>query len=59
LFDHAQWFEDHYLYSNYFYGVTNGLIVESGGFNGLTFSTSFAFEKLLGWTAVHVEGMND
>lgn len=52
----SQWFEDTYLYNNYFYGITEGLIVESGAFDGLTFSTSFTFQKLLDWTAVHVEG---
>ena len=52
----AQFYEDSFLYNNYFYGVTNGVIVESGACEGLRFSTSFAFQKLLAWTAVHIEG---
>ena len=54
----AQWFEDVYLYNNYFYGVEKGIVVESGAFDGLTFSTTFAIQKPLNWTAVHIEGNN-
>ena len=52
----AQWFEDSFLYDNYFYNHKNGVIVESGALDGLIFSTSWTFDKLLNWTPVHVEG---
>lgn len=52
----AQWYEDSFLYDNYFYNHKNGVIVESGALDGLTFSTSWTFDKLLNWTPVHVEG---
>jgi FkbM family methyltransferase len=52
----AQFKEDIYLYENYFYGVTNGIIVESGALDGILYSTSYMFEKLFQWQAVHIEG---
>lgn len=46
---------DVFLYENFFYGLTRGVIVEAGGFDGLFESNSFFFEKALGWVAVHIE----
>jgi hypothetical protein len=50
----AQDQEDVWLYENWFYGVKNGIILESGALDGLIFSTSFMFEQFANWTAVHV-----
>lgn len=50
----AQDQEDIWLYENWFYGMQNGVIMESGALNGLIFSTSFFFEQVANWTAVHV-----
>jgi hypothetical protein len=50
----AQDQEDVWLYENWFYGMEKGVIMESGALNGLTFSTSYMFEKIANWTAVHV-----
>jgi hypothetical protein len=50
----AQDQEDIWLYENWFYGMTNGVILESGALNGLLFSTSYMFEKFANWTAIHV-----
>lgn len=50
----AQDQEDVWLYENWFYGVRNGIILESGALDGLLFSTSFMFETFANWTAIHV-----
>jgi len=50
----AQDQEDVWLYENWFYGVENGIILESGALNGIIFSTSYMFEKFANWTAIHV-----
>jgi hypothetical protein len=50
----AQDQEDVWLYENYFYGMSNGIIMESGALNGILFSTSFMFEHYANWTAIHV-----
>ena len=46
---------DLYALENWFYGVQNGVVVESGGFDGLEFSTSYLFSKSFGWTSVLIE----
>ena len=51
----AQDSEDAWLYENWFYGMTNGVIMESGALNGVTFSTSHMFETFANWTAIHIE----
>ena len=50
----AQDQEDVWLYENWFYGMRNGIIMESGALDGLLFSNSYLFESYLGWTALHV-----
>ena len=37
---------------NWFWGVERGVVVESGGFDGITFSVSHLFEKLADWQAI-------
>jgi hypothetical protein len=51
----AQDQEDVWLYENYFYGMANGVVMESGALNGILFSNSFMFEHFANWTAIHVE----
>eukprot|EP00607_Mallomonas_marina_P002358 CAMPEP_0182425414 /NCGR_PEP_ID=MMETSP1167-20130531/11847_1 /TAXON_ID=2988 /ORGANISM="Mallomonas Sp, Strain CCMP3275" /LENGTH=259 /DNA_ID=CAMNT_0024606129 /DNA_START=23 /DNA_END=803 /DNA_ORIENTATION=+ len=51
----AQDREDLWLYQNMFYGMINGVILESGALDGLEHSTSHFFEKFANWTAVHIE----
>lgn len=53
----AQDQEDVWLYENWFYGIKNGIIVESGALDGLLFSTSYMFENFANWTAIHVGKM--
>ena len=50
----AQDQEDVWLYENWFYGMRNGIIMESGALDGLLFSNSYLFESYLGWNAIHV-----
>lgn len=50
----AQDQEDVWLYENWFFGMEKGVIMESGALNGLTFSTSYMFERIANWTAIHV-----
>ena len=51
----AQDQEDIWLYENWFFGMRNGVIMESGALNGILFSTSYMFEKFANWSAIHVE----
>lgn len=44
-----------WLHENYFFGIHNGLIVESGALDGLQYSNTFMFETHLNWQVVHVE----
>mmetsp|Transcript_2413 Transcript_2413/g.3701 ORF Transcript_2413/g.3701 Transcript_2413/m.3701 type:complete len:326 (-) Transcript_2413:104-1081(-) len=52
----AQDAEDILLYENWFYGMSDGVIMESGAVDGLSFSTSYMFEKYANWTAINIEG---
>lgn len=52
----AQFKEDIALYERYFFGMKNGVIMESGALDGDLYSTSFMFEKHFDWKAIHIEG---
>eukprot|EP01031_Cornospumella_fuschlensis_P042130 gene42130-51445_t len=51
----AQDQEDVWLYENWFYGMKNGVIMESGALDGVLYSNSLMFESFANWTAIHVE----
>ena len=52
----AQDKEDYYALQHFFNSqVQEGLILESGALDGLQLSTSWMFEKTLGWRAIHIE----
>mmetsp|Transcript_1886 Transcript_1886/g.3001 ORF Transcript_1886/g.3001 Transcript_1886/m.3001 type:complete len:309 (-) Transcript_1886:89-1015(-) len=51
----AQDNEDIWLYENWFHGMTNGVILESGALDGIKYSTTFMFEHFAHWNTVHVE----
>jgi hypothetical protein len=51
----AQDGEDRFALDLFFSGVRGGLILESGALDGVMFSTSWLFERALGWRAIHVE----
>ena len=44
--------EDLFAYRNYFYGVSNGLVLETGIGQ---FSSTFFFESVADWRSIHVE----
>jgi hypothetical protein len=46
---------DIYAYEHWFYGMTNGVVVESGAFDGLQFSVSHFFENFANWTSILIE----
>ena len=50
----AQFKEDIVVYEQYFYGMKNGVILESGALDGLLYSTSYMFEKHFDWKAIHI-----
>lgn len=52
----AQDKEDLWLYENWFYGMKNGVIIESGALDGISLSTSYFFEHFANWTTIHIEG---
>jgi hypothetical protein len=53
-FQHAQDFEDVFLYENWFYGMSGGTILESGAYDGVRFSTSLMFAQFANWSSIHV-----
>jgi len=53
---HSQHQEDVWLYENWFFGMTNGVVLESGALDGDTYSNSYMFRLALDWHAVHIEG---
>lgn len=50
----AQDQEDVWLYEHWFYGMKNGVIMESGALDGILYSNSLMFESFANWTAIHV-----
>ena len=54
-FTRSQDKEDIWLYENYFYGQSGGIVIESGALDGSFLSNSWFFEKYLNWTCIHVE----
>ena len=46
---------DVYMYEKWFYGMERGVIVESGGLDGILFSNSYLFEQFLHWTSILIE----
>ena len=55
----GQSLEDAFVYEKFFFGYTNGIIVESGALDGVKLSNTFLFDKFANWTAVHVEADPD
>ena len=54
VYPRSQSKEDIWMYENAFYKVRDGIILESGAFDGLTYSNSFFFETYLNWKAIHI-----
>jgi FkbM family methyltransferase len=52
---YSQYGQDEYVYNNFFKSVTNGIFVEIGADDGITFSNTYYLEKNLGWTGLCIE----
>ena len=50
----SQCYEDIWIYENWFYGMSNGIIVESGALDGKLYSTSSLFTSFAQWSAIHI-----
>jgi len=55
----SQWCtqQDKYLNENYFHNKRNGVFVDVGAHDGVSYSNSYFFEKELGWTGICIEPM--
>jgi FkbM family methyltransferase len=47
--------QDRYLHEHIFKGKRNGVFVDIGAHDGISFSNTYFFEKELGWTGICVE----
>ncbi len=52
---HSQFEQDRYLYQKFFKDKRNGVFVDIGAHDGVTFSNTYFFEKTMGWTGICVE----
>mmetsp|Transcript_20936 Transcript_20936/g.30178 ORF Transcript_20936/g.30178 Transcript_20936/m.30178 type:complete len:325 (+) Transcript_20936:127-1101(+) len=48
--------EDILIHNHFFYGKRNGVVIESGALDGIKYSTTYAFHKILNWSSIHIEG---
>jgi FkbM family methyltransferase len=51
---YSQWGQDKWVIERYFPGKTDGVFVDIGAHDGITFSNTFALERM-GWTGMAVE----
>lgn len=51
---YGQYKQDEYVYEKYFKNITNGVFLDIGASDGITFSNTLFFEKL-GWSGLCVE----
>src|SRR3972149_7086762 len=56
---YSQYQQDKWLYENIFKNNTNGFFVDIGASDGIKFSNTYFFEKMLGWNGVCVEPLPD
>lgn len=52
----SQFQEDVWLYEHWFYGIKDGIALESGAYQGLQMSNTYMFQNYAGWKSIHVEG---
>lgn len=58
-FGRSQRMEDMHSLLQYFWGVRGGVVVESGALDGLRYSNTVVYSKLLQWKAVLIEASPD
>lgn len=54
---HSQYGQDKFTNDHFFKNKKNGIFVDIGAHNGVTFSNSLYFENELGWTGICIEPM--
>lgn len=52
---YSQYHQDEYIYELFFKNKYNGIFVDIGAHDGITYSNTFFFEKHLGWSGICVE----
>lgn len=52
----SQFAEDVWLYEHWFYGIKDGLLIESGAYQGVAMSNSWMFQRYSAWKSLHIEG---
>ena len=52
---YSQFEQDRYVYQNFFKNKREGIFVDIGAHDGVTFSNTYFFEKSLGWTGICIE----
>lgn len=52
---YSQYGQDKFVYETFFKGEKQGIFVDIGAYDGITFSNSYFFEKELGWSGICVE----
>lgn len=54
-FSKSQSSEDKAMYEQFFEGHMNGIFVEMGALDGITYSNTFAYEQILNWRGILIE----
>jgi FkbM family methyltransferase len=52
---YSQCGQDKYLNENVFFNKKNGVFIEIGAHDGVSFSNTYYFERMLGWTGICIE----
>lgn len=52
---YSQYEQDRFLYQKFFKDVKNGVFVDIGAHDGISFSNSYFFEQTLDWTGICIE----
>lgn len=52
----SQFSEDIWLYEHWFYGIKDGIVIESGAHQGAAMSNSYMFQSYANWKSIHIEG---
>lgn len=51
----GQSFQDEFIHKKYFLNKREGVSIECGAFDGITESSTFFFEREMGWTSINIE----
>lgn len=51
----GQFQQDEFIHKRYFLNVRRGVSIECGAFDGITESSTYFFEREMGWTSINIE----